>query len=140
MSGKRRFKKIALDSNLFIYQFEGHPRFSKSTSEIFQKLEQGKLAAATSIISLIEALSYPSPKKVLEGIREGFYTVPNLTIFEVNQEIGEIAAEIRRKNKIRLPDSIQLATAKVAKSQVFITNDRKLKKFKELPVRLLTEF
>ena len=55
-------------------------------------------------------------------------------------EIGEVAAEVRREYGFRLPDSIQLATALHSKSQAFVTNDRRLKKFKELPAILLSEF
>lgn len=39
----------------------------------------------------------------------------------------------------RLPDSIQLATAKLNKAKAFITNDERLKSFKELKVVLIKE-
>lgn len=139
MSGRKKFKRVALDSNLFIYQFENNPKFIKYTIPVFEKLIENKLQAVTSIISVIEALSYPSPKGVLDKIKEAFITIPNLEIFDVNYDIGVQAAKIRRTNKFRLPDSIQLATALYSKSQAFITNDRRLKKFKELPIVLLRE-
>lgn len=131
-------KLVGLDSNIFIYQFEQHPQFSPKTSAIFGKLAGKKLQAVTSIISLTEALSYPSPEAVLTQIRIGF-SVPNLTVLEVNEQIGLEAARIRREYPLRLGDAIQLATAICSKAKAFITNDDKLKKFKELKVVILSE-
>lgn len=138
MSGIANIKFVGLDSNIFIYQFEANSEFLHITNKIFDRLFKNKLKAATSIISLIESLSYPSPETVLDQIKEGF-TMPNLTVLEINMKIGLEAARIRREYGLRLGDAVQLATALSAKTQVFITNDDRLKKFKELKVILLGE-
>lgn len=138
MSGIANIKLAGLDSNIFIYQFEDHPEFSQNTNIIFEKLAKNKLKAVTSIISLIEALSYPSPPEVRTKIKEGF-SVPNLIIFDINQSIGLEVARLRREYGLRLADAAQLATTQHAKAKAFITNDERLKKFKELKVILLSE-
>lgn len=135
--GKQTLKKVALDSNIFIYLFEENPKFIDKTSLIFNKLEQNKLEASTSIISLIESLSFPSPPNVLEEIEKGFKTIPNLSIYEVNESISITAARIRRDYKFRLPDSIHLSSAIFSKAQTFITNDQRLKNFKELRITMI---
>ena len=104
---------------------------------MFEKAEQRKFKIKTSVISIIEALSFPSSKPVLNKIKEEFDTLPNFEAFSIGREIGENAARIRRKYKFLLPDSIQLATALYSKSDIFITNDKRLRKFKEIPVILL---
>lgn len=139
MSGIKKFKLIGLDSNVFIYLFEENPRFIKNCQLIFNLLDQGRLKAVTSIISVIEALSYPSPPSILKEIQEGFKNISNLTILDVNQDIASEAAKIRRQYGFRLPDAIQLATARLSKAQAYITNDQRLKKFKLLHVLQLTE-
>lgn len=138
MSGIASIKFVGLDSNIFIYQFEANPEFHHITNTIFDRLSKNKLKAVTSIISLIESLSYPSPEIVLAQIKEGF-TIPNLAVLEVNMKIGLEAAKIRREYGLRLGDAVQLATALYAKAHAFITNDERLKKFKELKVILLSE-
>ena len=138
MSGIANIKFTGLDSNIFIYQFEANPEFNSITNTIFDRLSKNKLKAVTSIISLIESLSFPSPDIVLTKIKEGF-TVPNLTVLEVNREIGLEAARIRREYSLRLGDAVQLATATYSKAKAFITNDTRLKKFTELEVILLNE-
>ena len=139
MNGIGKIKRIALDSNIFIYQFESNPDFIRLTEKIFDSLSKGQHRAVTSVISIVEALAYPSPPEVIKGITEGFLTLKNLEITEVSQEIAFEAARIRREYKFRLPDSIQLATAKLSRAKAFISNDENLKKFKELKVILISE-
>ncbi len=138
MSGIGNIKLVGLDSNIFIYQFEDHPEFSQSTNIIFEKLAKNKLKAITSIISLIEALSYPSPIEVRTKIQESF-EISNLTVLDINRSIALETARLRREYGFRLGDAIQLATAKIAKAQAFVTNDGRLKKFKELKIVLLSQ-
>lgn len=139
MSGIGKIKLVALDSNIFIYNLEQNPDFVKFSDKVFQKLASNKLKAVTSIITLTEILSYPNTERVINQLRDDFKSTPNLSIFEVNEEIALEAANIRREYRFRLPDSIQLATAKQAKAKAFITNDERLKKFKELKVILISE-
>lgn len=139
MSGIAKLNFVALDSNIFIYFFESNPEFAKHINQIFEALLKNKLQAVTSIVAVIEALSYPSPPEVVTGIKEGFATLPNLRIVDVNKEIALEAAGIRRKYGFKLPDAVQLATALSVKAKVFITNDQRLKPFKNLKVLSLKE-
>lgn len=139
MSGIANLKKIALDSNLFIYHFEDNAAFAPYTNKIFTSLCQGRLKAVTSTVSIIETLSYPSPPKVIRSIAEAFLNIPNLEIIEVNQHVALEAARIRRKYGFRLPDSVQLATATLNKAEAFISNDQRLKRFQQCKIVLLHE-
>lgn len=139
MSGIGKYNLVALDSNVFIYHFEKHPEFAKHTYPIFEKLAKDQIKAVTSIISIIETLSFPASKKEVKNLLEAFIKAPNLETKEVDYEVAQKAAELRRTLGIRLPDSIQLATALTSGAKAFITNDQNLKKFKKLPIILLTE-
>src|SRR3990167_151799 len=139
MSGIVNNNLVALDSNIFIYNLEGNSEFVKFTDSIFKKLLANKLKAVTSIVSLIEIYSFQKTSNVAKQLTEDLFSTPNLEVFDVNQEIAVEAAKIRREYGFRLPDAIQLATAKCAKTEIFITNDQKLKKFKLLKVILLKE-
>lgn len=134
-----RNKLLSLDSNIFIYHFEKNLAFVPYTNHIFNNLITTSSRGITSIISLIETLSYPSPQNILEQIEESFRTIPNFTIYNVTEEISIEAAKIRRIYKFRLPDAIQLATAVYGKADIFITNDAKLQSFKETKVILLKD-
>lgn len=133
-------KVIALDSNIFIYHFEKNPQYISFTRLVFKGIINKSFHGISSVISLIEVLSYPAPDDVLLVLEDKFRSLPNFTLFDITKEIGSEAARIRRRYGFRLPDSIQLATARVNKADSFITNDARLQKFKEIKVILLPNF
>lgn len=139
MSGITNLKLIGLDSNLFIYHFEGNPEYTPFTEKILKELTLGTIKAVTSIISIIETLSYPASQKIIKDITDTFLNIPNLNICDVDWQIALEASRIRREYKFRLPDSVQLATAKLHRAKAFISNDQNLRQFKELKVILLKE-
>lgn len=133
-------KIIALDTNIFIYYFEGNEVFGRKAKLIFDRLTANKLKAAASVIALAELLSSPKlNQKAVKETRNLFLSVPNLEIYHVNENIAAEAAGIRREYGFRLLDAVQLATARLARAQFFLSNDEKLKKFKPLRVKLISE-
>ena len=57
----------------------------------------------------------------------------NMEIVEVNQEIAKKAAQIRAEYKgFKAMDAIQLAVACLTKCDLFLTNDKQLRQFKEI--------
>lgn len=136
----KNLKSVALDSNVFIYYFEENPQFGNASKKIFNALSIKALTGFTSTISLIELLSKQDlPENIARGLEKSFYEIPNLSILDVNHQIATAAAEIRRKYGFRLADSIQLAAAKLSRAKAFISNDERIKKFKELKVILISE-
>lgn len=95
--------------------------------------------AVTSIITLLEILSVNAPESRIRELEKLFSETPNLEVLAVSHEISVVAARIRRQYKFRTPDAIQMATALNSKAKAFITNDNKLKKFKEIKVIMLNE-
>lgn len=135
-----KFKLAALDTNIFIYYFEQNIYFGAKAKFIFDNLSTNKLQACTNITSLAEIISSPKlTDTAVKETRDLFFSIPNLEIHQVDEKIAMESARIRRKYSFRLLDTIQLATALYAKAKVFITNDERLKKFKELQVVLLSD-
>lgn len=140
MTTLSNFKLVGIDSNIFIYYFEENPQFAKASKKIFDGLSVEIIRGVTSVLTLAEVLSKKGlPDNIARNLEESFFEIPNLSILEVNRSIAKDAAKIRRKYGFRIPDAIQLATAVTAHTQVFITNDARLKKFKEIKVILLKE-
>lgn len=138
-----RRKKIGIDTNIFIYQFESSKKWSKITNEIFQLAEQDYSSLFTSVITVAEVLHLPKAKRDLSleaAYSLVFQLFPNLHILDLGFESGVIAAELIAKYKIRLPDAFQLATCITQKCDYFVTNDVALSKVKEIKVIQLTEF
>lgn len=122
-------RRVALDSMVFIYLLEKNEKYFPLVKIIFELLEKGKITGTTSIVSPLEVLSSPklSPDQILLYGRF-FKEEKNLTTHELTWETMGLAAEIRRNYGLRFPDAIQLATAKLAKARLLITNDEIYKK------------
>lgn len=57
----------------------------------------------------------------------------NIDIIEINQEIAKKAAQIRANYKgFKAMDAIQLAVACLEGCDLFLTNDKQLRQFKEI--------
>lgn len=130
----------ALDTMIFIYQFEAHPQYSSLTSKIFNKIEQGRALAFTSTITLMELCHKPyklGNKYLVEYYRKIISDFPHLKVAEVNLDIAQYSAQLKAKYNLKFPDAIQLATGVVNGAKTFITNDQKLETVKEIKVLLL---
>lgn len=134
-----KLKLIALDTNILSYYFHSHNQFGEAAKSLVIQITTGNMGAVTSSITLAELLAIEAPTEFIKNLEKEMLAFPGLKIIEVNNKIAVKAGQIRREYRFKLADSIQLATAKIAKAQAFITNDDRLKQFKELKVILLSE-
>ncbi len=96
----------------------------------------------TSTITLLEVLVQPyrdGKNKLAEKYREILMNSENLSIVPLVNDIADSAARIRGRYGIRVPDSIQIVTAVYSDAVAFITNDKNLKKVKEIEVIILDD-
>ena len=121
----QRNRHIGLDSNVFIYQVEEHPRYVSLTNEVFSMLERG-ITAVTSTITMTELL-VPAYRNNNEEQVDEFYALfsryPNLEWIAPTLMIADTAAKLRAANNLRTPDALHAATAIHCNATGFITND-----------------
>ncbi len=137
------YKKIGIDSMCFIYYLEGNKFYGELARQLFLQLQENKLAAATSVLTLAEILAFKKLQEdriLYEDTKTKLHQAPNLNIISVDETISEVAAILKYKYSISLPDAIQIATAVVSGQEVFLTNDRRLKKIEEIKVIILDDF
>jgi predicted nucleic acid-binding protein len=131
---------VGLDTSIFIYHLEDHPRYAPATETIFHSLEEGRNQGITSFLTLMEILVKPKAEELLEVARDYEYyltTFPNLTLFPFELEIARKASDLRAMSKIKTPDAIQLATALHHGATGFLTNDRTFEKVTGLEIAVL---
>ncbi|PTB97543.1 VapC toxin family PIN domain ribonuclease [Marivirga lumbricoides] len=91
---------ILLDTNIIIYLLSG----DKKLEEILD----GKVIIA-SLMSEMEVLAYPELDEKNDKIIREFLS--KINIVSINESIKEVAIQMRRKYKVKLPDAIIAATA-----------------------------
>ena len=122
-------QKVAVDTMVFIYAFEEHAAYLPLIKPFFTAVEKGEMEAVTSTITLAECLVQPYKKKDMAlavRYRVLFRNFPNLSVIPVTDDIAERTALLRANYRLKTPDAIQLATALVSGSSLFLTNDEAL--------------
>lgn len=133
------YKKLALDTNIFIYYIETNGEFSKSTNQLFTTIQDQRLHVYTSVTTVTELLSLSASPDIIKSIEEFLARLSFVEFVPIDMNIASIAASMRRKYNIRFPDAIQLATAINQRADIFVTNDKKLTRCKEIKVILLPQ-
>ena len=138
----KEHRNVFIDTSLFIYHVEKHPRYHILCDKIFKDIETGRIRASTSTLSLLEILLQPYRLKN-ESLIFNFYslltTYPNLMWIDLTLNIADLAARLRAEYKLKTPDSIQAASAIASGAAGFICNDSVFKKLKEIKCLILDD-
>ena len=143
-SALKKVKRVGLDAMVFIYYAEAHQEFGPFSRKIFTDIESGSITAYTSTITVSEVLTgYRLAKnRIGEDIFKNMFRVldPFLLMVPVTVEVADRAASLRARYGLHTPDAIHIASALAVGAEAYITNDRKLKVVKEIPIWLLADF
>lgn len=133
---------LFLDTSVFIYYIEKNNKYFDIVNQIFSTQNQN-IKFITSTITLLEVLTQPlklGNHDLAKQYSDIILHSANILVLPVDSEIAFKSAQLRAKyNFIKTPDSIQLAISEISKSNIFITNDTKLKNITEISITLLDE-
>lgn len=133
-------QKIGIDTVVFIYLLENKGAAAERATQLLKRVEAGSMEAVFSSIGMIEILTGPKQlgrEDLAVQYKEYLARFPHLTIAGINERIVDIAADLRARYSIRTPDAIHIATAIDFGAEQFFTNDRALKKIKEISITLI---
>jgi predicted nucleic acid-binding protein len=116
--------RLVIDTNIFIYLLQGNEK-------VLSLLEDKYLYI--SFITEIEILGLP--RLTAEDISNIKKSLATFTIINIEEEIKEITAYLRRASKLKLPDAIIAATA-IFMNLPLLTSDRQFAKVSELDIEL----
>jgi predicted nucleic acid-binding protein len=126
-----------------IYALEGYSEFAPTLTALFVALDDGRIKAATSELTLAESLVKPmmDGNKDIEAVYlETLQPSESLDVIPISRQILIAAARLRAETKsLTLPDAIHLATARLSGCQSFLTNDHRLKSIPGIEVIVLTD-
>jgi len=129
--------RLFLDTCVLIYFLAGHDIYGPPAKSIFEKVENGRVTAHISVLTLTELLTGPyrlNDEHLALEYHALLYHFPHLKIRDINLDIAVEAARIRGIYDFPIPDSLLLASALHTGVDAFITNDQRLMKFPELEV------
>lgn len=91
-------KKVYLDTNIFIYALEGFPEFRDVLTELFSAIDDNKVRAVTSDLTLAEVLVKPLRDDnllLVETYKQAITSGAGLNIVPVNWDVLIKAAILR---------------------------------------------
>lgn len=121
-----KHRLIALDTCVFIYLMDRHPKYFPVANAVFDRIEHPDCSAVVSTVVLTEILVQPYRNADLPQV-ESFYslltTMPNLEWVAPNLHIANSAASLRASFRLPTPDALIAATAIFCKASALVTND-----------------
>ena len=132
--------RIGLDTLIFIYHLEQHPRYLALTRDLLSGIESGRWTAVASTVALMELTVRPwqlERPDVARAYEDALIHFPNLLLADVTRDVARQAAQLRAAYELRPADALHAATALAHEATAFVTNDRDFARFDRLDVVLL---
>jgi len=132
-----KYKKTYIDTSLYIFIFNKDVELYPTSAFIVDTLIKQNKPIVSSAITLAELLAKKQIQTnfaVRESIKLRYQNVPNLEIVNVDIYLAELAASLRVKYCLKLPDALHLATAILTECDLFVCGDKHFKKVKEVDV------
>lgn len=133
---------LFFDTAPVIYYVEKDPHRFATVKAIFEHVDDGRLIAVTSPVTLAECLVLPyrlGRNDLQRDFSELITRGGNTLFVSISETIGQRAAELRARYNLALADAIQVATAIDARCDAFLTNDVQLKRVAELTILVVDE-
>jgi predicted nucleic acid-binding protein len=140
LAGHRR---VGLDTSVFIYHVEGSTQFAGPAGESLEDLTRGAFEGVTSVLTLMEIAVKPlqlERPEVADEYEILLTTYPHLEVVDVDRTIARRAAELRARYRLRPADALQVATCLEGEATAFLTNDKSLRRIKEVQVLVLEDY
>jgi len=134
---------IAVDTAVFIYFIEEHPRYLPLIAPLFEEADAGKRTLVTSAITLLEVLVVPyraGDARLAERYESLLTQSRGVRLAEVSRDQLRAAAQLRAATGVKTPDALQIVSALSAGCRALVTNDRDLPAVPGLPIVQLSSY
>ncbi len=131
-----------IDTMVFIYLFEAHPAYADLCEALVGHMAQGCFSGVVTPITAAEILVKPlmqNRPSIADRYRAAIRSLPNAVLATLDEEVAFMAGALKAKYKLPLPDMLQAAVALSFPARTLVTNDRALRKVREVRVLLLDE-
>ena len=142
-SGLAGRRGVVLDTMILIYLFEDHPVFGGLCESIVEAACNGTFHAVVTPITTAELLVKPIEKDrpdLADHYRHALAGMRNVSLISLSAETGFVAGALRAKYGLPLADMFQAAVAMQGPKPTLISNDKALRKVREVNVLLLEDF
>lgn len=122
------YRLLGLDTMVFSYHLFNHPRYVPLTSVVLEAIESGEVAGLITTVTLAEVLTVPAQagdRRAMQDYELYLTRFPNLRLVPLDVALARETALVRAASKLRIPDAVQVAAARLAGADAIVTNDRR---------------
>jgi predicted nucleic acid-binding protein len=137
-SGHRR---VLIDTNIWLYHFEGNRQFEKAASAMISDLELGVFEGIVSELTLMELQVRPfqlDRQDIADEYELLLANFPHLIFLPVTRDVLTFGAHLRAKYRLKTPDAIILSTGIRNGATLAVSNDQLWQRVREIEVRPLS--
>ena len=127
---------VLIDTNPIIYVLEGNP-LGVMFRPLFEHVDAGRIQALVTPITVAEVVSGPlsaGKEALAERYRRVITQNAGWHVRDIDADIAVLAARLRLRHALKLPDAIQLAVAVHEGCYALVTHDRDFRTVSDLPV------
>lgn len=130
---------VYCDSVILIYYLDAADPFQQIASRRLGQIRAANGFLATSDLSRLECRIKPIRNQDAPTLArfDHFFSAVNVTMLQLTTAAVDLATEIRAKHNFRTTDALHLASAVLAGCDLFLTNDRRLARFTDVPVEIV---
>ncbi|MFI5421953.1 MAG: type II toxin-antitoxin system VapC family toxin [Nitrososphaerales archaeon] len=129
-----------IDTNIFIYAIENHPKYGKSCTRILRDIQEKKIESSASVLVLVELISVlVKLNKVLSSkeeaklvIRDNIAAIQSLPIIWIDLDFLTIERAASYDYPINGVDYLHIASMEVNSLTEILSADRELDKVRSI--------
>ena len=128
-SDARLGRRVYLDTNLYIYLFEGLEEYRRCMVDLTAEIDRLDATVIASELIFTELLPRPvrdGRQELVEAYLELMQRTPRVTLVPVDRQVILRAVHLRADFGLRSMDALHVATALVHGCETFLTNDERL--------------
>lgn len=121
---------VLIDTNPLVYWFEGNDLAAPFES-IFVDVQAGRIDALVTPVTVAEVVTGPlraGKDALAERYRQAITAGRGFGVRDTSADIAMLAARLRLRHGLKLPDAIQVATAVDAGCFALVSRDRDLRR------------
>lgn len=120
--------RIFFDAMMFVYLLEGNPHFVSDVKQTLERCYQRGDTLLTSCLAIGEVMAGGSGDQTDAGTARETISEMGFSLVPFDENCMAAFARLRSELRLNAPDSIHLACAAAAKTDLFLTNDTQLLK------------
>lgn len=136
-------RTVFVDTDVLIYHLQNHATYGKIVSPVLETIGDLQLRGFTSAVVLCELFTKPhlvGDRELLQRCRRCVQETATFETLPITTEVAEAGAILRAEYNLRTPDALNVAAARVAGVETFVTNDHRMRRVATPAVLIVDDY